>query len=252
MFGLSFSELILIVAVAIVVIGPKELPGMLRKAGRSAAKLRKMAADLRSQSGIDDVLSTEGLTQDLAEIRKLARGELDGHTYATSAPKMAAALPSHNTYADDYGDYDLAQLREREVPAGGVDVYGALPDTATLYDGLLSEGELAKDPLYVVGEATGVVPDKLPWRERFSGVPIGASSESTQAHSEVLLAIDPTAPIDTKGSAPKAPAAADLGTAPTEMGFDPKSEGSLEGAPGAPLPTSDDAPRSTPKTMRNP
>src|SRR6478672_1488131 len=74
---MSFGELAIVVIVALVVMGPKELPKVLRKLGQWAGKLRRMAADLRAQSGIDEALRTEGLDDDIAEIRKLARGELD-------------------------------------------------------------------------------------------------------------------------------------------------------------------------------
>ena len=67
----------MVIVVALVVIGPKDLPKMLRKLGQQAGKLRRMASELRAQSDIDEALRTEGLADDIAEIRKLARGELD-------------------------------------------------------------------------------------------------------------------------------------------------------------------------------
>src|SRR5882762_3389431 len=82
MFGMSFGELVVLIVVAIVVIGPRDLPKMLGKLGRFAGKMRRMAADLRHQSGIDEVLRSEGIQENLTEIRKLARGELDQLTEA--------------------------------------------------------------------------------------------------------------------------------------------------------------------------
>ena len=78
MFGLSFGELCVLLIVAVVVLGPKELPGYLRKAGQLAGKLRRLAYDMREKSGIDEILRTEGIDRDIAEIRKLARGEIAG------------------------------------------------------------------------------------------------------------------------------------------------------------------------------
>jgi len=75
---LSFGEWTVLLIVALVVFGPKELPKILRKAGQWAGKIRRFAFDVRAQSGIDEVLRNEGLDRELAEIRKLARGELDG------------------------------------------------------------------------------------------------------------------------------------------------------------------------------
>ena len=49
MLDFSWSELILIEIVALVAIGPKELPGVLRTVGQWMGKARKMAAEFQSQ-----------------------------------------------------------------------------------------------------------------------------------------------------------------------------------------------------------
>jgi len=115
-FGLSFGELCVLVVVALVVIGPKDLPKVLRKMGQWAGKLRRMATDVRAQSGIDEVLRSEGLTKDIAEIRRLAQGDL-----LDPVPSRPYEEPR---------DEGLIVLREREYPREGPDSYGALPDTA--------------------------------------------------------------------------------------------------------------------------
>ncbi|MGH7435475.1 MAG: Sec-independent protein translocase protein TatB, partial [Polyangiaceae bacterium] len=78
MFGLGFGELLVVMIVAVVVLGPKDLPRYMRKAGELAAQLRRLAFDMREKSGIDEVLRAEGLDRDIAEIRRLARGEIGG------------------------------------------------------------------------------------------------------------------------------------------------------------------------------
>ena len=62
MFGIDSPELLVIAIVALVVIGPKELPGMLRSWGKWMARARGMAAEFRGhvdemvrQSELDDV-----------------------------------------------------------------------------------------------------------------------------------------------------------------------------------------------------
>jgi len=62
MFGIDSPELLVIVVVALVVIGPKELPGLLRTWGKWMAQMRGMAAEFRGhvdemvrQSELDDV-----------------------------------------------------------------------------------------------------------------------------------------------------------------------------------------------------
>src|SRR5882757_3514074 len=53
MFGIDSSELLLIAIVALVVIGPKELPGLLRTWGKWMAQMRAMASEFRGQ--VDEV-----------------------------------------------------------------------------------------------------------------------------------------------------------------------------------------------------
>jgi len=157
-FGFSFGELIVLIVVAIVVIGPKDLPKVLRKLGQWSGKLRRMAADLRAQSGIDDVLRAEGLSDDIAEIRKLARGELDQVTRAAriDMPLVPAQSPPPK---DPYvGDDSFPIHREREYPREGADAYRALPDTAIVYAETLPVSEHARDPLYMTGDANAVLP----------------------------------------------------------------------------------------------
>ncbi|MDX8449277.1 Sec-independent protein translocase protein TatB [Mesorhizobium captivum] len=80
MFEVGWSELLVIAVVMIVVVGPKDLPNMLRTFGRTAAKLRGMAADFQKQfndalkeAELDDVKSSvdslRGLNP-MTEIRK--------------------------------------------------------------------------------------------------------------------------------------------------------------------------------------
>ena len=48
MFDIGASELLLVVIVAIVVIGPKDLPFALRTAGRWIGKIRRVSGHFRS------------------------------------------------------------------------------------------------------------------------------------------------------------------------------------------------------------
>lgn len=178
MFGLSFGELCVLLLVAVVVLGPKELPGYLRKAGQLAGKLRRMAYDMREKSGIDEILRTEGIDRDIAEIRKLARGEIAGvvaqvrsttdalkplPSFGTApsptvpgAPARAGDVPASpyaNTQALGSSGPSVTVEREREYPREGADSYGALPDTAEVYEGKLPASPLADDALYTRGEA---------------------------------------------------------------------------------------------------
>jgi len=54
MFDIGWSELLVIAVVAIIVVGPKDLPRMMRTFGSYAGKLRRMAADFQRQ--FDDAM----------------------------------------------------------------------------------------------------------------------------------------------------------------------------------------------------
>ena len=49
MFDISWTEFLLIGVVALVVIGPKELPGVMRTLGQWSRKVRSMASDFQNQ-----------------------------------------------------------------------------------------------------------------------------------------------------------------------------------------------------------
>jgi sec-independent protein translocase protein TatB len=171
-FGLGLGEIIIIILVALVVIGPKDLPKMLRKVGKYAGKLRRMAADLRAQSGIDDALRSEGLADDLAEIRKLARGELDAvrreasidlsgasaATAAASSSTSSSSSSSSSSRRDDPYNGDFWVVRDRESPRDGADAYNSLPDNAIVYAEGLPKSPLFRDALYLLGDENAELP----------------------------------------------------------------------------------------------
>lgn len=49
MFDIGWSELLIVAIVAIIVVGPKELPALLRNIGRYLGKLKSMSQEFRSQ-----------------------------------------------------------------------------------------------------------------------------------------------------------------------------------------------------------
>ena len=83
MFDIGGLELLVVAVLLIVVVGPKELPGMLRTFGRAMSKVRGMAAEFRGQ--FDDALREA----ELDEVRKAASdlGKLNPKTAMQEAMK---------------------------------------------------------------------------------------------------------------------------------------------------------------------
>jgi sec-independent protein translocase protein TatB len=69
MFDVAWSELLLVAIVAILVVGPKELPGLLRTLGRALGKLRRQADDFRRH--FDDAVREAGAEDLQREMRSL-------------------------------------------------------------------------------------------------------------------------------------------------------------------------------------
>jgi sec-independent protein translocase protein TatB len=108
---MSFGEMVLLGVVAIVVVGPRNLPSLLRTAGQLIGKVRRMANDLRTESGIDEILDAEGIRSEIDNFRRLASGAITPEDLARS------------TVPD----------REREYPRVGPDAYGAYSEDLVPY-----------------------------------------------------------------------------------------------------------------------
>ncbi len=116
MFDIGASELLLTVIVAIVVIGPKDLPRALRTAGSWLGKIRRVSGHFRS--GIEEMIRQAEL-QDMEEKWRAQNAAiLEAHP-ATSTDDEAAlpgaaadpALPAHPPLAAD-------EALPAEAPAG--------------------------------------------------------------------------------------------------------------------------------------
>lgn len=156
-FGLSFTEIVVLLLVAVVVIGPRQLPVMLRTAGRWVTKLRRMAFDMREQSGIDDILRNEGLEQDIRQLRALMRkgNVLDALAIDVDAEIARGARPrptrAEGTVSPQDDDMDM---RDREYPTAGVDAYGLVTEDVDPYRAAAEEAELdAEEAELAAGQA---------------------------------------------------------------------------------------------------
>jgi sec-independent protein translocase protein TatB len=102
MFDFSWSELLLIGIVALIFIGPKELPGVLRTLGQWMSKVRRMAGDFQNQ--FHDAMREA----ELADLKK-------------DVDEMAA-------HAANYSNFDpLADVR-KEMDSAQRDIQTAVAD----------------------------------------------------------------------------------------------------------------------------
>lgn len=89
MFDIGASELLLIVIVAIVVIGPKDLPMALRTAGRWMGKMRRVSGYFRS--GIETMIREAEIEDMEKKWREQNEAIMKAHPNAPDASSIAAA-----------------------------------------------------------------------------------------------------------------------------------------------------------------
>ena len=96
MFDIGWAELLVIGVVALIVIGPKELPAVLRTLGQSMAKIRRMASDFQGQ--FNDALREA----ELSDLKKQAED------FKSSVTDISSFDPMADTRRDIEGAFDDA------------------------------------------------------------------------------------------------------------------------------------------------
>ena len=93
MFDIGWSELVLIGVVALIAIGPKELPGVLRTVGQWMGKARKMAAEFQGQfqEAMREAEMAD-LKKSFDEVREAASGFTSNNIMTSLQKDVSSAL----------------------------------------------------------------------------------------------------------------------------------------------------------------
>jgi sec-independent protein translocase protein TatB len=162
MFDISWTEFLLIGVVALIVIGPKELPGVMRTMGQWTRKLRGMASDFQHQF-------QEAMREaEMADLKK----QVDDMTH-------------------DIKNYDPLKGVRTDVESIGKDIESPVVPPASAAEPSLPEATAQLADMNVVGTATGPVAPEAA-EQSAAEMPGGATpgSESTI----VAAATAPVAP----------------------------------------------------------
>ena len=144
MFDIGWSELLVIGVVAIVVVGPKELPRLMRTFGHYTGKLRAMASDFQRQfedavrdSEIDEVRKAmQDFHAQASDVN--LRGTVDKPlmmpTPSEPAPATAPAAiaPPTRAYAQGQGETSRQEAKDRV-------------DEACIAQGCIAQGCIAQE-----------------------------------------------------------------------------------------------------------
>ena len=207
MFEVGWSEMLVIAIVMIVVVGPKDLPNMLRTMGRMAAELRGMAGDFQRQfnealkeAELDDVKksvdSLRGLNP-MAEIRKqlnpFEQAAADVRSGLDQAVKPKPADPAAPAAVTD-----AAQPPASDTPLAA----SAVPETPP------AETSPAASAVPETPPAANVAPAPPPATSAAQPAPAAASAPAKPASAAEAAAAKPAAAKRAPKAAPEKPASA--------------------------------------------
>ncbi len=134
MLDIGWSELLVIAIILIVVVGPKDLPPMLRAFGKMTANLRKMAGEFRTQfdealreADLDDVKSTltdvqklnptNALRDAINPLRQMGQEIKSDLQRATQLPSQTSSEPAKTADAIGLGETVPAAADEAPIVA---------------------------------------------------------------------------------------------------------------------------------------
>jgi sec-independent protein translocase protein TatB len=147
MFDIGWSELVVIAVVALVAIGPKELPGVLRTVGQWMGKARKMASEFQGQfrEAMREAEMAD-LKKSFDEVKEAATGFTSGHLMTSLEKDVGNALRIEDV--DKPAASIDAPATSLEAPVIPTTPEMPIPETFTESDAR----EAASQPLAIVQE----------------------------------------------------------------------------------------------------
>jgi sec-independent protein translocase protein TatB len=124
MFDIGWSEFVLIAVVALIAIGPKELPGVLRMVGQWMSKARKMAAEFQGQfqEAMREAEMAD-LKKSFDEVKEAATGFTSGNIMTSLQKDVSESLR--------IDDVDKPTVAAAETPAIEPPVAPTTPEAPT-------------------------------------------------------------------------------------------------------------------------
>jgi len=139
MFDISWSEFAIIAVVALIAIGPKELPGVLRMVGQWMGKARKMAAEFQGQfqEAMREAEMAD-LKKSFDEVKEAATGFTGGNVMTSLQKDVSDAL--------NIGDIDKPTVSADVATAAAPEVSADAPVPAPAPEPLAITPEVQPQP----------------------------------------------------------------------------------------------------------
>jgi sec-independent protein translocase protein TatB len=118
MFDIGWSELVVIAVVALIAIGPKELPGVLRMVGQWMGKARKMAAEFQGQfqEAMREAEMAD-LKKSFDEVKEAATGFASGNVMTSLEKDVGNALRIDDIDKPATSNIDAPAVAATDTPA---------------------------------------------------------------------------------------------------------------------------------------
>jgi sec-independent protein translocase protein TatB len=128
-FGIGYTEIMVIALVAIIVIGPKDLPKVLRAFGRTMQKVRGMAREFQGhldqamrEAGVDDIKKEINNLKTMNPVEDVKK-EINSISASNPIPTVAKDLSAEIKKQDDdfkkyFGDNGAKPDEPAAAPAG--------------------------------------------------------------------------------------------------------------------------------------
>ncbi|MGH6645009.1 MAG: Sec-independent protein translocase protein TatB [Bradyrhizobium sp.] len=151
MFDIGWSELVVIAVVALIAIGPKELPGVLRMVGQWMGKARKMASEFQGQfqEAMREAEMAD-LKKSFDEVKDVATGMSPGNLMTSLQKDVGDAL--------QLPDLDKPVDSQVETSIGET-VTPAAPTPETFIEA--EAHQAASEPLIITREAQVATPQDV-------------------------------------------------------------------------------------------
>jgi len=139
MFDLGWAELLVIGVVALIVVGPKDLPGMFQAIGRFTGKAKRMARefsqamnDAASDSGVGDIKDTlRKATNPVGSALDEVKKSTESFTAQTMAGPKTELDPERKAQADKIREKAAEIASERQAREAADAAAKAAADTST-------------------------------------------------------------------------------------------------------------------------
>jgi len=124
MFGIGMPEMLLILAIALIVIGPKKLPDLAKSLGRAFGEFKRATTELKQSIDIESDLEDvkKGLDDLDSEVRQsMASVSTDDQQPATPVSDSAKSVGAEETEAGPATDYGTDAEEQKDIPAASAE-----------------------------------------------------------------------------------------------------------------------------------